>query len=226
MRQRRRLAADRLGRRADRARPQRAARASARSCSRRRRCRTRRCCLLSRSSCSDTGGTGAFRVRAGRGGAARRASRIWRSARERAANVARRRAARLHAQRHAARGARRRRRARSSPTPSWPASTRRGVGAGRRGHRDRHDAAGVGSRNARASCCRSRTWPRRTAPSRTCAAACSASCRRRRRPGMARPSWCVLADLLGALGERPTLLRRRPRRSRALAASAAGVRRA
>ena len=80
-------------------------------------CRTRRC-SCSRELVKKTGGAGAFRVDAGRRSAAarRRGSRAARGSR---GERARRRAARLHAQRAPLVGARRGRRARSSPTRSW-----------------------------------------------------------------------------------------------------------
>jgi hypothetical protein len=49
-------------------------------------------------------------------------------------------------------------------------------------------------------CSRRPTWPRRRARSRTCAGACSASCRRRARRGC-RARVVVLGDLLAAMGE-------------------------
>ena len=78
---------------------------------------------------------------------------------------------------------------------------RGGRRAGRRGDRRRHDAAGVGAPCRRRWCCRSPTSPRRKARSPTCAAACSGSCRPRRRRASRGRATSSLGDLLAAMGE-------------------------
>ena len=118
-----------------------------RSCSRRRTCRTKRC-SCSRGSWRSTGGAGAFRVEQGDEAPLPGVEDLALRA-DRAANVQRRRAARLRAQRHAARGAR------SRATCCIVADDELdGVDAPRRSRRrarsivHRHDAAGVGAARA------------------------------------------------------------------------------
>ena len=57
------------------------------------------------------------------------------------------------------------------------------------------------ARNGGGRVCRSPTWRRKRERSPIFADACSGICRRRQRPGLARPGWAALADLLTALGE-------------------------
>ena len=177
------------------------------------RARVAECCRTKRSSCSSelvkkTGGAGAFRVRAGRGGAARRREGPRRCAPIARRTCARRRAVRLHAQRHAAR-----RRCGAGDVLIVADEELAGVDApdareGERGHRHRHDAARVGAPRGRDRASRSRTWPKKTARSPICAAACSASCRRRRRRDSRGRVWYVLSRTCSpSLGEQGGLLR-------------------
>ena len=100
-----------------------------------------------------------------------------------------------------------RRRARSSPTKSWPASMRRtSPRPARSSSSARRCPRGRGMPPP--SFFRSRTSPKKRGRSRIFAAECSASCRRKAAPGFARPSWYVLSDLLRALGRRHQLLAR------------------
>ena len=142
------------------------------------RCRTKRC------SCSPSwwrrrAAPGAFRVQQGEEAPLPGVEDLSLRA-DRAANVTRRRAVWLHAQRHAARVARRRRRAcRRRRRVGW--RRRSGRRQGRRDHRHRHDASARGRGMPPPSFFRSRTSPKKKGRSRTFVAACSASCRRRRR---------------------------------------------
>ena len=144
---------------------------------------------------------------------------------DRAANVTRRRAARLRAQptRRCAdlqRGRRaHRRRRRTAPDCDAP-----DVRQGRRDHRHRHDAACVGASRRPPSCCRSPTSPRKRARSPTFAGRVQRFLQAKAAPGFARPSWFVLADLLAALGETADY-RQAPGRVRRAGGVAAGVRR-
>ena len=157
-----------------------------------------------------TGGSGAFRVAAGRRSAAarRRGSRAARAIAPPTSTGAEllgftRSDTPLAGLRRRRRAHRRRRRADATLDASTP--RRRGAV-----DRDRHDAARVGCDTPRPSCCRSRTSPRRKARSRTCAAACSGSCRpRRRRASRGRAGSCS-ATCSRALGERTDYFARRP----------------
>ena len=151
-----------------------------------------------RSSSRKTGGSGAFRVAAGRRSAAAR-RRGPRAARGSRRQRARRRAARLHAQRHAARRPAARATCSIVADEELAGVDAPDVAKARRGHRHRHDAARW-ARHAAAVVLPIANFAEEEGTFTNLRGRVQRFLQAKAAPGFARPSWFVLGDLLARAG--------------------------